>query len=78
MFRLGSLIMAAISVVLSTVIIAFGKTLLSIFGLGAEAVSIGERFFKTIAMFYIFNGLSMSIRGYLEGISGQSAYGGST
>lgn len=68
-FRLGSLIMAAISVILSAVIIAFGKTLLSIFGLGVEAVSIGEKFFKTIAVFYIFNGLSMSIRGYLEGIS---------
>lgn len=68
-FRLGTILMAAMSVVLAGIIFAFGKTLLSIFGLGAESVAIGERFFRTIAMFYIFNCLSMSIRGYLEGIS---------
>lgn len=68
-FRLGTILMAAMSVVLAGIIFVFGKTLLSIFGLGAESVAIGERFFRTLAMFYIFNGLSMSIRGYLEGIS---------
>lgn len=68
-FRLGILMMSAISVVLAGIIFFFGRAVLSIFGLGAESVVIGERFFRTLAMFYVFNGLFMSIRGYLEGMS---------
>lgn len=68
-FRLGTFLMAGMPVALAGIIFAFGKNLLSIFGLGAESVAIEERFFRTIALFYIFNGLSMSIRGYPEGIS---------
>lgn len=67
--RLGTLMMTAMSVVLAGIIFVFGKAVLSIFGLGAESVAIGERFFRTLAVFYIFNGLFMSLRGYLEGMS---------
>ena len=61
--------MSVMSLILTVVIILTGKNLLSIFGLSKEAVSIGETFFKTIAVFYIFNGLAMSIKGYLEGMA---------
>ena len=68
-FRLGTVLMSVMSLILTVVIILTGKNLLSIFGLSKEAVSIGETFFKTIAVFYIFNGLAMSIKGYLEGMA---------
>lgn len=66
-FKLGAVLMAVMSLLLTAVIITAGGTLLGLFGLGAEAVAIGERFFRTIAVFYVVNGLAMSIRGYLEG-----------
>lgn len=68
-FKLGTIIMSAMSVVLTALIMLAGKALLSVFGLTAESVSIGEKFFRSIAVFYIIYGLSMSIKGYLEGIS---------
>ena len=37
------------------------------FGLTQASVNIGEDFFRTIATFYLIYGLSMSIKGYLEG-----------
>ena len=48
-------------------------TALVLLGAGAEAVSIGERFFRRIAAFYLVYGLSMAVRGYLEG-QGDVAY----
>lgn len=68
-FKLGSLAMAVISIVLTLVILVTGEFLISIFGLTAESVRIGDDFFKAIAGFYIVFGLSMAIRGYLEGTS---------
>lgn len=67
-FRLGTVMMLVISVVFSFLIVTFGKNLLALFGLGEEALAIGEQFFTAIAVFYVANGLSMSIKGYLEGI----------
>lgn len=68
-FKLGTVIMAVLSVVLTGVILLLGKPLLSIFGLSAAAVEIGISFFRTISPFYGIYGLSMSIKGYLEGKS---------
>jgi len=68
-FRLGSLAMAVISILLTLAILVTGEFLISIFGLTAESVRIGDDFFKAIAGFYIVFGLSMAIRGYLEGTS---------
>lgn len=68
-FKLGSLAMAVISIALTLVILVTGEFLISIFGLTAESVRIGDDFFKAIAGFYIIFGLSMAIRGYLEGTS---------
>ena len=61
--------MSIMSLLLTVVIIFTGKTLLNMFGLTAESVGVGENFFRTIAVFYIIYGLSMSIKGYLEGTS---------
>ena len=68
-FKLGVVMMTAISLVLTAVIILCGKYLLAMFGLTAASVGIGDRFFKTIAAFYVVYGISMSIKGYLEGMS---------
>lgn len=68
-FRLGAIFMVVLSLVLTVVLIIAGEMLLSIFGLTAESVLIGKRFFRTIAVFYIIYGISMSIKGYLEGTS---------
>lgn len=68
-FRLGTAMMAVMSLTLTLVILMAGRALMSIFGLTAESVRIGERFFRSIAGFYLIYGLSMSIRGYLEGTS---------
>lgn len=66
-FKLGTGLMAILSIVLTGAIILLGRPLLSIFGLGAESVEIGVTFFRTISVFYLVYGLSMSIKGYLEG-----------
>lgn len=68
-FRLGTILMSLMSLALTGIIILTGKNLLSIFGLAEETAAIGERFFRTIAVFYLIYGLSMSIKGYLEGNS---------
>lgn len=68
-FKLGTIIMSVISILLTVLIMALGKSLLSVFGLSSESVAIGKNFFRSISVFYIIYGLSMSIKGYLEGIS---------
>lgn len=68
-FQLGTVMMAVMSAGLTRVIILTGRTLLSMFGLTGESVAIGDEFFKTISLFYVINGVAMSIKGYLEGIS---------
>jgi len=73
----GCGLMAAVSVVLAAVVIAFGGPLIALFGVTAEAVLIGERFFRSIAVFYIINGWAMAFRGYLEG-TGDVGFSGIT
>jgi len=73
----GCGLMAAVSVVLTAVVIAFGGPLIALFGVTAEAVLIGERFFRSIAVFYIINGWAMAFRGYLEG-TGDVGFSGIT
>lgn len=68
-FKLGTILMEIIALSLTIIIVLTGKYLLALFGLEAESVIIGERFFRTIAVFYVANGLSMSLKGYLEGIA---------
>ncbi len=66
-FRTGVLIMTGISLTLTIFVLLLGELLISIFGLTAESVEIGKDFFYSIAGFYLIYGLSMAIRGYLEG-----------
>ena len=68
-FRLGAILMSVMSLCLTAVILLTGETLLSMFGLTQASVNIGEDFFRTIAHIssYLIYGLSMSIKGYLEG-----------
>ena len=68
-FKIGAVMISVISLVLTAIILILGKHLLSIFGLTTESIVIGKTFFRTIAVFYVIYGLSMSIKAYLEGTS---------
>lgn len=68
-FKLGTAVMAVVSLLLTAVVLLTGKPLLAMFGLTEEAVRIGTDFFRALASFYLIYGLSMSIKGYLEGRS---------
>lgn len=65
--RVGMLMMAAVSIILTFVVLLFGAPLIALFGLSSDTVEIGRSFFHGIAPFYIVFGLSMAVRGYLEG-----------
>ena len=59
-FRLGTVMMAGISLGLTALILLTGRFLLSMFGLTMESVSIGADFFRSIATFYVVFGISQS------------------
>lgn len=69
----GSIMMAAVSLVLTAVVIIFGGSLVELFGASEEAVRIGTSFFVRIACFYIAYGLANAARGCLEG-TGELVY----
>ena len=64
----GAVMIAGVSLCLTLIIYLFGGFLISIFGLTPESVDIGRSFFRRIASFYVIFGLSMALRGYLEGL----------
>ena len=66
-FKAGLFIMAGISLGLTLLVFLLGGRLIAMFGLTAGSVRIGENFFRSIAGFYFIYGLSMAVRGYLEG-----------
>ena len=66
--KAGCAIMAAVSLLLTLFVFLFGGHLIAMFGLSAETTEIGRTFFHCIAIFYIVFGLSMAIRGFIEGI----------
>lgn len=65
--RIGTVIMTVISLALTGLVLLLGEYLIAIFGLTPDSVGIGRSFFHSIAWFYPIYGLSMAIRGYLEG-----------
>lgn len=67
-FAIGTIIMSVISLSLTAIVLLLGERLIALFGLTQESVAIGKNFFHSIAGFYIIYGLSMAIRGYLEGV----------
>lgn len=73
----GSGVMGVTAVCLTAVVLMFGATLISLFGVSEEAVDIGRLFFRSIAWFYLPYGCAMAARGYLEGV-GDVLYSGLT
>ena len=67
-FRVGTAVMAAVSLLLTVLVIPTGGELIALFGAGPEAVSIGDAFFRRIACFYVVYGLANAVRSYLEGM----------
>ena len=67
-FQAGLGIMAGVALLLTVLVIPTGGDLIALFGAGAEAVSIGDSFFRRIALFYLIFGLANAVRGYLEGM----------
>ena len=67
-FKIGTLLMIGISLALTVLVIPTGGYLISMFGVEAEAARIGRDFFQRIAAFYVIYGLSMAVRGVLEGV----------
>ncbi len=67
-FRVGIGIMACVALALMVLVIPTGGRLIGLFGAGAEAVAIGDRFFHRIAAFYLVFGLATAARSYLEGM----------
>lgn len=65
--RVGIWLTALVSFVLTVLVILTGENLIRIFGVTEEAVRIGKGFFYAIACFYVPFGISMAIRGYVEG-----------
>lgn len=66
--KAGLTLMVTVSLGLTALVIPFGGALISLFGVGPEAVAIGGGFFARIASFYVVYGICMSLRGYLEGV----------
>lgn len=59
---------AAVSVLLAVLVYSAGGGMIAMFGVGPEAATLGSRFFREISPFYMLYGLSMSSRGFLEGL----------
>ena len=67
-FAVGTLMMAAVSLLLTGLVIPTGGPIIKLFGVGPEATAIGQNFFYHIACFYVVYGLATAARGYLEGV----------
>ena len=66
-FRAGTVIMTVISLGLTALVLLLGERLIAAFGITADTAAIGREFFHSIARFYIIYGISMAVRGCLEG-----------
>lgn len=66
--RVGSIIMAVTSLVLTGVVLLVGGPVIALFGVTEQAAAQGGEFFANIAGFYLIYGLAMSLRGFLEGL----------
>lgn len=66
--RYGVALNAVISFLLMVVMAAFGGKLVALFGVGAEAASIGSEFFRQISVYYVCFGIASALRGAVEGI----------
>lgn len=65
--RAGLVLMACVSLALTLLVFAFGSSLIAMFGLSGDTVLIGRSFFRGLSTFYVIFGLSMALRGFIEG-----------
>ena len=66
-FRAGTVIMTVISLGLTALVLLLGERLIAAFGITADTAAIGKEFFHAISRFYMIYGISMAVRGCLEG-----------
>ena len=66
-FRAGTVIMTVISLGLTALVLLLGERLIAAFGITADTAAIGKKFFHAISRFYMIYGISMAVRGCLEG-----------
>ena len=65
--RAGLVLMASVSLALTLLVFTFGSSLIAMFGLSGDTVLIGRSFFRGLSTFYVIFGLSMALRGFIEG-----------
>ena len=65
--RAGLVLMACVSLALTLLVFTFGSSLIAMFGLSGDTVLIGRSFFRGLSTFYMVFGLSMALRGFIEG-----------
>ena len=63
----GAAIMLVMCVGMAALVALAGERLIAMFGLTAETAAMGGEFFRTLALFYPVYGLTMALRGFLEG-----------
>lgn len=67
-FKVGTVLVTVVSVVLTLFVVFAGKYMVAMFGVGAAASAIGGEFFRRFGCFYPIYGFCMAARGALEGI----------
>ena len=65
--RAGLVLMACVSLALTLLVFTFGSSLIAMFGLSGDTVLLGRSFFRGLSTFYMIFGLSMALRGFIEG-----------
>lgn len=63
----GLVLMVCVSAALTLLVFTCGSSLIAMFGLSEDTVLIGRSFFRGLSTFYVVFGLSMALRGFIEG-----------
>ena len=63
----GLVLMVCVSAALTLLVFTCGSSLIAMFGLSGDTVLIGRSFFRGLSTFYVGFGLSMALRGFIEG-----------
>ena len=63
----GLVLMVCVSAALTLLVFTCGSSLIAMFGLNGDTVLIGRSFFRGLSTFYVVFGLSMALRGFIEG-----------
>ena len=63
----GLVLMVCVSAALTLLVFTYGSSLIAMFGLSGDTVLIGRSFFRGLSTFYVIFGLSMALRGFIEG-----------